>query len=114
MNMQEVEKQRHALERGDILRTLKEDYQSSMTPVRTLRGALDAQGVSLSHDDLAFHLSYLSDGGYVRLWRARDLPGFRSDRERFLKPDAVMFAKLLPKGLQLLDGLIAEDPSVKF
>ncbi len=107
---------RHALERGALIRTLKEDYTAEMTSVRALIGALDLQGVSLALKDLCFHLEVLADGGYVRIWRARDMPGFRADRlsESWAKPATILFAKLLPKGLQLLDGLIPEDPSIKF
>lgn len=114
--MDTVEKARHAQERGDILRTLKEDYQSEMTSIRNLIGALDAQGIALSPDGVAFHLVYLADQGYVRIWRAGDLPHQRKDRRtaRWVKPDTILFAKLLPKGLQLLDGHGAEDPGVSF
>ncbi len=114
--MDAVEQAKHARERGDTLRTLKEDYQSEMTSVRNLVGALDMQGVSLSLDGIAFHLEYLAEQGYVRIWRARDLPQHRKDRRRpgWVKPETILFAKLLPKGLQLLDGLAQEDPLVAF
>jgi hypothetical protein len=114
--MDELEKSRHAAQRGDILRTLKEDYTSTMTSLRSLLYALDLQGSSLSADGLGFHLTYLEGQGYVQLWRYRDMPHFRKDRPvtGAVKVDTIMFAKLLPKGLQLLDGLIPEDPSVVF
>ncbi|KKM81375.1 hypothetical protein LCGC14_1330340, partial [marine sediment metagenome] len=41
--MADLEKQRHAAERGDLLRTLKEDYTAEMTSTRSLLRALDAQ-----------------------------------------------------------------------
>ncbi len=114
--MREIEKARHARERGDILRTLKEDYQREMTSVNSLAQALDAQAVTLSQEGLEFHLTYLEGQEYVKIWRARDLPNFRKDRRsaRWGKLETMMFAKLLPKGLQLIDGLIAEDPLVTF
>lgn len=114
--MTELEKQRHATERGDILRTLKEDYTEDMTSLRSLLRALDAQGVSLSHEGLGFHLTYLEGQGYVQVWRVRDLPSYRTDRRipGFAKPGTMMFVRLLPKGLHLVDGLIGEDPSVAF
>jgi len=112
--MADIEKARWAQERGSILRTLKEDYVREMTSIRSLIRVLDAQGVPLSHDELSFHLRYLADQGYVRILRARDLPGFRRDRPMDVSAETIMFAKLEPRGLQLLDGLIAEDPSVAF
>lgn len=113
--MGDVEKQRHARERGDILRTLKEDYQSPMTAMRTLLGALDAQGVSLSQEGLEFHLVYLEQQDYVQVIRAKDLPQRKDRRVKgWIKPETPMFVKLRPKGLQLLDGNIAEDPQVVF
>jgi hypothetical protein len=112
----DVERARHMRERGDILRTLKEDYRSEMTSLRSLLGALDAQGMSLAPEGLEFHLTYLEAQGYVRLWRAKDMPGYRRDRHgrNWQKPDAIQFAKLLPRGLQLIDGQVAEDPLVIF
>jgi hypothetical protein len=112
----DVELARHAAARGSIIRTLAEDYTSAMTSVRTLVGALDAQGISLSQADIEFHLQYLADSGYVQVFRAKEMPGFRSDRRvrEWVKPDTMMFCKLLPKGLQLLDGRIGEDPLIRF
>ncbi len=112
--MADIENARHAQERGTILRTLKEDYVREMTSVKSLVRALDAQGISLSQEGAGFHLIYLADQGYVKIWRAKDLPQFRRDRLLFVKPDAIMFVKMLPKGLQLLDGAIPEDPAVAF
>ena len=112
----ELERGRHCRERGDILRTLKEDYQRGTTSVRNLLGTLDALGVSLSEDDLAFHLIYLADQGYAQIVRVRDMPVHRKDRRLpgWEKPDTIKFVRLLPKGLQLIDGVIPEDPSVAF
>lgn len=116
MSMTEIENARHARERGDILLTLKEDYLQAMTSVRNLLGAMDAQGMSLSEGSLCFHLQYLKQSGYIQLWRHRDLDTFRTDRRggNWVKPDAILFAKLLPKGLQLIDGKVEEDPLVAF
>jgi len=112
----EIEGMRHARERGDLLRVLKEDYQRGMTSVRNLLGTLDTLNISLSEEDLAFHLMYLADQGYLRLVRVKDTPGYRADRRiaGWEKPETIKFAMLLPKGLQLIDGLVAEDPLVKF
>jgi DNA-binding transcriptional ArsR family regulator len=114
VTMADIELARYARQRGDILRTLKEDYLYEMTSVHSLIRALDAQGVSLAMDGLEFHLIYLADSGYVRVWRVKELPGFRRDRSPHERPDAIAFAKLLPKGLRLIDGLVPEDPAVSF
>ncbi len=110
----ELDKQRHARERGEVLRTLKEDYSARMTSVLTLLRALDALGTSLTPEGLAFHLELLAEQGYVQVWRAKDAAGYRRDRPSADKPDTIKFAKLRARGLQLLDGLIAEDPLVAF
>ncbi|MEN6601771.1 MAG: hypothetical protein ABFD86_05090 [Bryobacteraceae bacterium] len=114
--MTEIEQVRHAAERGAILRTLKQDYQSEMTSISTLIGALDLRGISLSREGIGFHLQYLADQGYIRIWRVKDMPGFRSDRRLpgWEKPEVMKFTKLLPKGLLLLDGNIQEDAKVTF
>jgi DNA-binding transcriptional ArsR family regulator len=116
LNASDMEHIRHRRERGDILRTLKEDYHQDMTSLRSLAGALDLQGIPLSQDGLEFHLRYLEDQGYVKIWRYRDLPNFRRDRQlpRWTKADTLIFARLLPKGLHLIDALSAEDPMVTF
>lgn len=113
--MAEVEKQRHAVERGAILQTLAQDFTSEMTSVKVLRYSLDAQNISLSMEGLAFHLAYLEASKYVKLWRAKNVPGYRFDRvSGSQKPDTIMFAKLTPEGLKLVDGVIAADPLVTF
>jgi hypothetical protein len=112
----ELERERHNRERGDILLVLKEDYQREMTSTHNLLGTLDALGSALSEEDLAFHLTHLAGQGYLRILRAREMPGYRTDRRLpgWEKPESIKFVKLLPKGLQLLDGVIPEDPHVKF
>jgi len=114
--MTETERVQKSIERGEILRVLKESFTLTLTSVRTLQGALDALGISLSTEDLGFHLTYLAEQGYIEITRVKDLPGYRHDRPilGWEKPDAIRFARLRPKGLQLLDGLIPEDPSVRF
>jgi len=112
--MAQVEQARHAIQRGGILSCLHGDYASRMTSVRALQSAMDMLGEPMSFSSLAFHLHYLSDSGYLRLWTAADMPGFRADRSGDGDPHAVKFAKLLPKGIQLLDGAIEADPLVRF
>lgn len=114
--MTEVEAARHAEERGLILRTLHEDYTSKMTSVNSLGRALDSMATSLSPETLDFHLVYLSQQMYIQIWRAEDMPNFRTDRKgpRWIAPQAIVFAKLLPRGVQLIDGDIPSDPKVAF
>ncbi|HEX4311904.1 MAG TPA: hypothetical protein VHZ25_17875 [Acidobacteriaceae bacterium] len=112
--MADVEKHRHAAQRGDIIRVLHEDYSSPMTSVGAIAGALDAMGSVVSSEAMQFHLVYLSDDSLIQIWRNRDMPTWRRDRENLGNPAQIRFAKLLPKGLHLLDGRIAEDPGVTF
>lgn len=114
MSMSEVERQRYARQRGDIIRVLYEDYTANMTSVDSVIGTLDAMGTALAPETLDFHLVYLADSGYIRLWRTRDMPGWRSDRINRGNPEEIRFAKLLPLGLQLLDGITDANPGVKF
>ncbi len=113
-SMNEMENQRYALTRGKLLVLLAEDYTSSMTSVGALAGGLDLSGFPITKESLTFHLRYLEDQGYVKVWRVSDMPRFRHDRLEAGRPDDVRFAKLQPKGLQLVDGLIPEDLMVKF
>jgi len=113
--IEEIERARHAEERGLIIRILKEDFTAELTTVRTLLRALDAQGQALSPEGLAFHLVYLERQGYLALTRARNLPDFRADRwSSGTKANSIIGAKLLPLGLHLLDGKAPVDPSVTF
>lgn len=112
--MAEIEEARNAQARGEILRTLFEDYANEMTSVASLTRALDFMGQPLGAEDMNAHLEYLLHQDYVKLWRGRDMPQFRRDRRSDVAPDAKMFAKLSPKGLQLLKGKIPDDPMVAF
>jgi Fe2+ or Zn2+ uptake regulation protein len=114
VSMTELEHQRKSRQRGDILRILQEDYNSAMTSVSSLAGALDALGDAVSPDSLQFHLNYLADQELVRVTRNRDLPTWRSDRGAQSVAHFIRFAKLTAKGLTLLDGRIAADPMVLF
>ena len=114
-SMSQLENLRYAEIRGKILSILAEDYTSRMTSIGTLVGALDLRGFSLSEEKLAFHLTYLEDSGYVRVWRTRDMPNFRGDRgSGDGSPDNIRFVKLMPAGLQLLDADRPADPKVRF
>jgi|GEM_PF-3415481 len=114
MSMLAIEIHKQARRKGDIIRILYEDYTSAMTSVGSLAGALDMLGESVSPDSLQFHLVYLAQQSYIQIWRVRDLPGWRRDRIGVGPAEQIRFAKLLPRGLQLLDGNCPEDPQVKF
>lgn len=109
-----MEQARHAEEKGAILMALKEDYGAKMTSVKSLARALDLLGYPMRTESLQFALVYLADSGYVKIWRVEDLPGFRADRMTDMRRDAVVFAKLLPRGLQLIDGQIEADRGITF
>lgn len=114
MRATEMEKSRHSEQRGAILLALHQEYSREMTSTRSLLRALDLLGYPLTGDGLQFHLSLLSDLGYVQIWRARNTPMWRPDRENSLRPDMILFARLMPKGLSLIDGAIPPDPEVTF
>jgi hypothetical protein len=114
--MLEIEQARHAEQRGVILRTLKEDYGALMTSVPSLYRVLDSIGMPIATDSLEFHLVYLAQQGYVQIWRASEMPNFRTDRipVPWVAGKTIVFAKLTGKGLQLVDGDIPGDPKVAF
>lgn len=114
MNLVAMEEARHARERGAILEALKQGYEEEMVSVGSLAATLNMVGQPMTRVSLQFSLTLLSDSGYVRIWRARDTPAWRPDRINDVRPDAIVFAKLLPKGLMLVDGRIAADPMVAF
>ena len=114
MSITEMEKARHAEERGAILQALRQEYASEMTSVRSLSRALDLLGYPTTAEGLQFHLSLLADKGYVRIWRAKNVPGFRRDRPIAERGDAIVFARMTPSGLALVDGDAPEDVVVTF
>jgi hypothetical protein len=114
MSITEMDRARHAIERGHILLALQQDYREVMTSVRSLVGAIDLIGYPMTVKELEFHLVRLADGGYIRIWRAGDVPGYRRDRSMEERASRIVFARLLPPGLQLIDGDIAADPGVRF
>ena len=114
MSITEVEKARHNLERGAILRALQEDYTSRMTAISTLAGALDLLGYAMTRDSLTWSLNLLADSGYVRVVRADETAAWRRTKTHLASSDAIVFAKILPKGLHLIDEQIDADPMVTF
>jgi hypothetical protein len=110
----ELEKARHADEKGAILQALSQNYAAKMTSVRALVGALDLLGHAMTSEGMQFALMYLADCEYIKIWRNEDLPGWRPDRMNDTHGYTIVFARLLPKGLLLIDGRIAADPGVRF
>lgn len=105
----------HDVARGEILRMLV-SFKGLWMKARTLLHALDDIGVSFSPDDLAFHLDYLAEGGYLEVQRRRDEPGWRTDRPRPRgeSPEDIVLVRLTNRGLWLYDGKVDPDPGVRF
>ena len=114
VNVSEMEEARHARERGAILEALKQGYDQEMVSTGTLAATLNMLGQPMTRTSLQFSLTLLADSGYVKIWRARDTPAWRPDRQNDVRPDAIVFARLLPRGLSLIDGRIEYDPNVSF
>lgn len=112
--MEPAEAARHYEEKGLVLTALKQDFSREMTSVRSLASALALLGRPMTKQGLQFALVYLAEAEYVKIWRVEDMPGFRADRMSEQNVQTVVFARLLPKGLHLIDGLIPADPSVIF
>ena len=114
MSIREAEAARHAEEKGAILLALKHTYASEMTSVRALWRQLDMLGHPMRPEGIEFALVYLAERGYIQIWRARELPGWREDRQMEQAPDRIVFARLKPEGLLLVDGDVQADPKVIF
>jgi len=114
MSISEMDRARHAEERGRILQALQQNYRVEMTSVRALAGALDLVGFPMTRAGLEFNLVLLADSGYLKVWRAKDLPGWRGDRPMDRSAETILFARLSPLGLRLIDGAAAADPQVRF
>jgi hypothetical protein len=113
-SIHQMDNARRAEQCGYILKALKGDYGQVMTSVRSLSGALDLLGAAISVEEMQFRLSLLADSGYIRIWRAEETPAWRPDRMHDVSPHVIVFARLTPRGLHLIDGQIAPDPSVVF
>jgi hypothetical protein len=106
----QMERVRHARERGQILKALQEEYSGRLTRVGDLAGALSLLGFPMTSESLQFSLQYLTDEGYVHIVRVRDTAAWRPDRNPGADGEAIVFARLLPKGVRLIDG--DEGPNV--
>lgn len=114
MNFQNTEQLRHAAERGAILQVLQTEYGRSAVSTHTLLAALDALNHPMTLDSLQFSLTYLSDSNYIAVTRAKDAPGYRSDRPGSVTPYTIITARVLPLGIQLIDGQAPVDVGVRF
>ncbi len=99
---------------GAILLALKQAYGRERVTLRELSGTLNLVGSPMTAESLQFSLSLLADSTYVRIWRAKDVGNWRPDRLNDVDPDTIVAARLLPRGLQLIDGNIQADPQVTF
>src|SRR5574341_1367168 len=99
------------VERGEIVRMLVGFHGMEML-FRTLRLGLDDIGVSLTIEDIEFHLQYLERGGYVELVRRRETPAWRAEEppKRGESADDIIRVQLTNKGLWLYDKKIPADP----
>ena len=115
MATSDVERARHALEKGAILRVLQDAYGGPALMVSALGAVLDNLGFPMSPTGLQFALTYLGESGYARVSKAKDIPGFRRDRLRQGEsPEMVVMAQLTPLGVKLLDGTVVEDEQIRF
>jgi len=112
MNISENELARAGVERGQILTALKQDYGREMTSVRSLWKALDLLGHPISASGLQYSLNLLTDEGYIRVWRASEFQ--RQDRVPDERGDVIIFYRVTPKGLRLIEGQEPANPSVIF
>lgn len=106
MTMTDFERDRHRRERGAIVRALKQVYSEPMTGVQSLRSVLRILGFALSPKALQFHLTFLAERGYIQIWRADQMPGYKDEPDSegaWTPPDEIVFAHLLSSGLELLD-----------
>lgn len=114
MSFQNTEQLRHAEERGRILQVLQSEYGRGAVTAHTLLGALDALNYPMTLDSLQFSLTYLADSNYIAVTRASETPGYRKDRPGSLTPYTIVTARVLPLGIQLIDGQAPADVGVRF
>jgi hypothetical protein len=113
-SLADMDRARHAEERGQILQALAQEFGKAATSVRALASALDLVGYPMAPETMQFHLSYLGEQKYVVGVRFRDTPLWRADREQPGDPERVVTARLTVTGLQLVDGVGPADPMVTF
>ena len=104
-------------QRGRILQVLKDNgaLGAAMSFGLLLR-TLDTLGLSLSARELAARLDYLSGKEYLDPKRRKDMPGYDRDRGRVGggRPNDIIAVKLTPKGQDLVDANIDQDPGIDF
>jgi hypothetical protein len=112
--IKEMDEARHSQERGSILLALKAGYGRERVTLGELASTLNMVGSPMTAESLQFSLSLLADCEYIKIWRAKAVGKWRKDRVNDVDPDAILAARLLPRGLQLIDGQIEADPQVTF
>lgn len=88
-----------ARQRQHVLFTIDRYFGASLACASGIFRCLDCDGATQSQ--LAADLAELSDRGYVEILRADRMPGHHRVA-KWVKADTIMFAKLSPKGLQLV------------
>ena len=94
----------HEVERGEIIRFMAEVGFSAVTP-RTLINHLDYSGYSVTEEGLEFHLQYLTQKGFVEIEEEQKEAG---------KKKRILFTKITPAGVDLLDHRKRGDTGVRF
>ena len=94
---------KHHTRRAEIIWVLKQEYPHLLT-FRLLQLTLRDRNIPVSQNDLEGYLSYLEEGGYVRVERRFD------EKE---SQDRIIAACLTGRGILLFDKTI-EDPGVRF
>lgn len=90
MNKEQIEAIENARRRGLILQNLKQKYPDGVDFI-VLQKALEIQGHSLSKRELASLITYLNDGGYVKVTYFKNY---------------ILTVVLDKKGIDLLEGSI--------
>ncbi len=89
-----------------ILQKLRQGYGGSMAIANSIFNELVADGLAQQQGQKEFelHLVGLSVRGYLRIYRAKDMPWYRGVPFLFAdRSDTIMFAKILPAGLSVVE-----------
>ena len=111
------ERIRTTFQRGNILTALRAEFTREKTPAAVLFHTVASLVAGLTRNEFDDHLTYLEGKEYIRLWHQRDMEEERDDRQpsdRDVRSDDIRFARLLPKGVDLLEGSIPADPGIDF
>lgn len=99
---------------GLILRLLEANRGLEIAmDFETLHDSLDLRGKPTAPHKLRDLLGYMAGKGYVELTRLRDVIGNRLPKSGDASLDHIQTVKLTPKGKDLLDGTIEDDPGIR-